>query len=267
MLKDEKVRKEGNQYYYYYNGVQRYAVERAECICCGIPIWNNISEQRRRTRNKLNGPFCSGSCASNYHNQCVPPVTPRVRLNCAQCGVIFERRTSVITKKHRHGLEYFCSYRCAIDFRLAHREAQSSALICTQCGVTFKREKAALEQMQRQKSKPFCSRQCSSAFRRGKRIVGRKGKYVDPKGYIHVYIPEHPMAGSTGYIPEHRLIMEKFLGRSIYPEETVHHKNGIRNDNRLENLELWAKSHPSGQRISDLVKWAREFVAKYENDT
>jgi len=58
--------------------------------------------------------------------------------------------------------------------------------------------------------------------------------------------------------------MEQHLGRALLPEESVHHINGVRHDNRLENLELWSSSHPAGQRVSDKVAWAREILALYE---
>jgi hypothetical protein len=65
------------------------------------------------------------------------------------------------------------------------------------------------------------------------------------------------------YIMEHQMVMERILGRPLRRGETVHHKNGIRHDNVTTNLELWASCHPSGQRIVDLVAWARELLTNY----
>jgi len=58
--------------------------------------------------------------------------------------------------------------------------------------------------------------------------------------------------------------MEQALGRKLYRDETVHHRNGVRIDNRIENLELWSKNHPAGQRVVDKIEWAKEILARYE---
>lgn len=74
-------------------------------------------------------------------------------------------------------------------------------------------------------------------------------------GYTVVSAPDHPRSSASGMILQHRLVMEQKLGRYLEPHENVHHKNGRRNDNRPENLELWAVPQPSGQRVTDLVAW------------
>jgi hypothetical protein len=81
------------------------------------------------------------------------------------------------------------------------------------------------------------------------------GKYVSKRGYILVLMPEHPFA-KRGYVIEHRLVMEKFLGRYLKPTEVVHHKNGIKTDNRIENLELFENASKHHKYHSKLKRLA-----------
>lgn len=87
---------------------------------------------------------------------------------------------------------------------------------------------------------------------------------MDAKGYVLVHEPDHPSADANGFVREHRVVMANMLGRELEPNEEVHHKNGVRSDNRPENLELWLKgTHRPGARVDDMVAWAIKLLAKH----
>lgn len=87
--------------------------------------------------------------------------------------------------------------------------------------------------------------------------------FLTSDGYRVVYRKGHPNADVNGQIKEHTLVMSEMIGRALFPDETVHHRNGIRDDNRPENLELRASHHPRGQTPEDLLEWAHEIIERY----
>ena len=99
--------------------------------------------------------------------------------------------------------------------------------------------------------KPYLSelaKENSRLAHKGKRSMAWKGgRHKDKFGYIQIWMPEHPNAKIAGYIHEHRLVMSKKLGRPLESCEFVHHRNGIKDDNRLSNLELLTKKVHRGK--------------------
>lgn len=85
-------------------------------------------------------------------------------------------------------------------------------------------------------------------------------------GYRSLYKPNHPNSAKHGYIYEHVYVMSEHIGRPLEAHENVHHKNGDRADNHLENLELWTTKQPPGQRVEDKVAWAIELLKLYKPD-
>jgi len=113
---------------------------------------------------------------------------------------------------------------------------------------------------QKQRSKGMCIAHYKRVWRRGTtELFDRTPKpRIRPNGYVYRSIGDKQCL-------EHRLVMESLIGRTLLPGETVHHRNGVRSDNRPENLQLMASCHPRGQSIEDLVDFAKQILDKYEH--
>jgi hypothetical protein len=102
------------------------------------------------------------------------------------------------------------------------------------------------------------------------------------KHYRSEDLSKHPRCKAKGYatsagyrqlyrkgtvVLEHRIVMERTLSRELQEGENVHHKNGVRDDNRPESLELWVTYQPKGQRPDDLCDWAEQILFRYRPDS
>lgn len=89
------------------------------------------------------------------------------------------------------------------------------------------------------------------------------GRTTHHRGYVMIKVPDHPRARSRDCVFEDILMREAHLGRYLLPGENVHHRNGVRNANRLENLELWTRPQSPGTRVEDAIAWAWEILDRY----
>ena len=101
----------------------------------------------------------------------------------------------------------------------------------------------------------FCNRKCYGNFYTGKKHpnwVG--GKCKDSHGYIRIYSPSHLNKNKQGYVMEHRLVMEKKIGRLLTKNDIVHHLNGIKDDNRPENLDVTDRKNHEKHTVEKILQ-------------
>jgi endogenous inhibitor of DNA gyrase (YacG/DUF329 family) len=219
---------------------------RVTCAVCGKEVEKYLSQIKE---NKTGRFFCSKEC---QHKGGVKPRTVP-RKPCERCGNLF------VAYGDRSGR--FCSKACYDAWQRRRRVER----ICEQCGTTFDRPPAyETRQVAR-----FCSRACE-AESRIKRPLDRQHNgrpaILDKMGYVRVYEPTHVKAMKGGWVFEHRLLMERHLNRSLAQDEHVHHINGVKDDNRLENLVVLGHSEHSsltGRERTEALTAMQAELAEY----
>lgn len=172
---------------------------------------------------------------------------PPVQKICQHCSKPFMAKAA-----HAHRRVY-CSRQCTFEGRTVKALVEKN---CQECGKPFL-------------SQPYrhvvcCSIECTKRARATGTKRNPEGWYKMKKGgYMRRSAANGTGRGAGVTQLQHRHVMEQHLGRPLYKFENVHHKNGIKHDNRLENLELWVTRQPKGQRLEDSTAWAIEILLAY----
>ena len=218
------------------------------CKTCGITIEYWPSQART---------YCSTSCRAKDLAKSGMPLKPRtgIEMPCLQCGKMVYRQ------KHQQNKATFCSNPCKNQWQARRRKAT----VCPVCSKVFTRAPVL--------SPIYCSRRCMGIAKYRHpldRDHNGRPAVMDLHGYVRIYEPGHPRATRSGWIFEHRWVVEQSLGRILDRDENVHHLNHVRDDNRLENLQLLSHSAHSkmtgdenGAALREAVA-ARQKIQEYE---
>ncbi len=212
---------------------------------CGASVEMRVTDLARRKTGRV---FCSKECRDRVG--CRP--RRGVATHCLACGA--EIYSAPSTPRS------YCSRAC----HTKGQRANKVPIVCEACG-------RAMSVSPSKSDRRFCSKSCEGDGRIVRRLDrqhnGRSAR-VNCYGYVMVWEPDHPTLSESyaGWMLEHRLVAERELGRSLKPDEEVHHINRDKTDNRPENLAVL--SGPDHGYITALDNWAdfralRRLVDRY----
>lgn len=233
--------------------------ETRPCEHCGTPVTRYLS-QRRLAQYWTCSRSCSG--AVNQARQQAAgtrfqPKKPRrgEERPCPVCG----KPVYANAGQRAKGQGVYCSRSC-------QTLAQTAAPVikpCASCGKELRLKPS-------QAGRVYCSRVCM-ATGKTKRPLERshngRAARLTAQGYVLLWEPEHPNRSQKGWQPEHRLVIERILGRYLTREEQVDHINGVKDDNRPENLQVLSARDHSKKTVTDLwggIAAERARLAEYE---
>lgn len=148
---------------------------------------------------------------------------------CGNCGKSFNTYPSIDKKS--------CSDPCSRAL-IKKETRKRNSRVCTFCGEIFLPKHTKSPNL-------FCSYKCRGLSQRHER--------VDRQGYWYIRVDDHPRRPSTGYVPEHTLVMERHIGRYLKDGEVVHHVNHDRKDNRIENLQIMSDAEHRAHHMLEAI--------------
>jgi len=174
---------------------------------------------------------------------------------------------------HKASIARFCRPPCANRKRLLDlgkiRKPEYRFAFCVLCYIKIN-DRNGKAKYCKTCGKKVSAQRCFIKHRKKKGIpmdqrkIEHRGWHYTKKGYkLLSGKHSHPNAQKNGRIMEHIFIWSQHFGRPLKKGENIHHRNGIVDDNRIENLELWSSVQPSGQRVEDKISWAKELLSQY----
>jgi hypothetical protein len=198
--------------------------------------------------NNCQKKYCSHACKNKALGKLKAKTKPIFK--CKNCETEF----TLLPSEAKRGRGTFCSRKCSGEWRKNNPDTEKywTIRVCENCDKTFVVSNSSIRKGS--STGRFCSMSCTHEFRRnvegffGKNKPHSKpGSFKTPDGYLNIYDP-----GRGKTVKEHRIVVEKHLGRKLNTWERIHHKNGIRDDNNIENLEIVINAHFSGVRLKDV---------------